>query len=306
MEAVSHNDDGQPAKVAPTVQFPDAWSEDHVVIRGDLDKGRALACPVDAWAGLCPAGCRDGWTFPTNADGYSYATPCRCGELRKRVEAFNAAGLPAEAAGRTLSTLDWGRLRDSWALVGTGDGTFKRTDVRRAVWRFLDGWKVGRRGLLLEGATGLGKTHVVYGIVQWLALRHGIRVRFVEWAPLLERLKDTFNDAGRVQAGRSAPALVEELINCPLLVLDDLGGEHGTMWSASVFNGVISPRSSAGRTTIITSNLRHDLPASDPLALKARAGERAHSRIIASSDVLTFVGEDYRTRGLPREKGTAP
>lgn len=296
-------DDGRTAKVAP---FPESWSEAHFNVRADLEAGRALASPDDAWAGPCPAGCLTGFTFGVNENGYSYATPCRCATLHKRVEVFNAAGLPAEAAGRTLSSLDWSRLSSSWALIGTGDGTFKRSDMRRAIWRFLDGWKLGRRGLLLEGATGLGKTHVAYGIVHCLTLRHGVRARFVEWAHLLERLKDTFNDAGRVQAGRSAAALVENLIQCPLLVLDDLGGEHGTTWSASVFNGVISPRSAAGRTTIITSNLRHDLPAADPLSLVSRAGARAHGRIIASSDLLTFVGDNYRTRGLPRETGETP
>jgi DNA replication protein DnaC len=236
--------------------------------------------------------------------GYTHATKCRCLGLLDRVQAFNFAGLPAEAAGRTLFSLDWALLSRSFGLVGIDGGQFRRSDLRRAVYRFVEGWKAGRRGLLLEGATGLGKTHVAYGIVHWLTLRHGVRARFVEWAYLLERLKDTFSDGGKILQGKTAPAMLDELIRCPLLVVDDLGGEHGTTWSASVFNGVISPRSSAGRTTIITSNLRHDLPASEPLSLKARTGERAHGRIVMASDVLTFVGDNYRTRGLPTHVST--
>ena len=88
---------------------------------------------------------------------------------------------------------------------------------------------------------------------------------------------------GRTNEGESAKALLE----CDLLILDDLGTEFTTQFvTASMYN-LINSRLLAAKPTIISTNLSMK-------DLNDKYTERFTSRIIGGYDRLVFLGRDIR------------
>ena len=85
-----------------------------------------------------------------------------------------------------------------------------------------------------------------------------------------------------------------DLIDCDLLILDDLGTElAGGFVTAALYN-LLNERMMAGKSTIISTNLLAD-------ELARRYSPQIASRIQGGFKGLTFVGEDIRilkSRGM--------
>jgi DNA replication protein DnaC len=78
------------------------------------------------------------------------------------------------------------------------------------------------------------------------------------------------------------------LVNAPRLIIDDIGSQRETDWTAERFFALVNRRWMEQRPTIATSNL--GLP-----DLKAAVGDRAFSRLVGSDAVvLKFTGRDRR------------
>ena len=272
------------ATPAPTAPPPlSTWTEEHVTLR--VEGGRVVAAPVSPWDRRCPD-CRDGWRI-VRRDGYEFAERCACHGLRARVEAMTAARLPPDALGRTLAAYDWARLRASSTARCEG----QECSPRAAIARHAERRAPPGRGLLIQGGTGTGKTHLAQGLVQWLCLRHGVRVRWASWAQTLDDLRGAFGAGQRDDTARDHLA---RLVQAPVLAVDDLGSERGTEWSASVFQGVVGARLEMGGAMVLTTNLRVDADDRDPLSMRRRIGDRAMSRLLGACDVIRLDAEDYR------------
>jgi DNA replication protein DnaC len=114
-----------------------------------------------------------------------------------------------------------------------------------------------RGGFFLAGRPGTGKTHLAAALMKariWPAFKaeqfRAPKIRWVSAPQFLTEIRSTFGDGkGETQndvVGRNALADV--------LVLDDLGAEKITDWSASTLYDLISRRESHMRDTIVTSN----------------------------------------------------
>ena len=151
--------------------------------------------------------------------------------------------------------------------------------------------KFGRfyfKNLFLSGAPGLGKTFLSACIARTVS-EHGFSVVYDTAGHIFERFEA--QKFGRDEAERD----VERVLNCDLLILDDLGAEFATAYSQSVLYQVINDRMTEGRATIISTNL--DLP-----ALSKAYNERILSRLIGSYTMLGFVGRDIRQQKLARRR----
>lgn len=137
-----------------------------------------------------------------------------------------------------------------------------------------------RKGLLILGPTGTGKT----GIAAAIAAISGEPYTAGYW-PVRELLTSVKNDMHT--GGRT----LELASTKPLLVLDDLGVERRTPYNADLIGGLIEDRHAHGRPLIVTSNLTHQ-------ALRDHLGEaghdRAYSRLIELCDDLPLSGQDRR------------
>ena len=77
------------------------------------------------------------------------------------------------------------------------------------------------------------------------------------------------------------------ILDCDLLILDDLGTEYETPFYSSVIYNIINTRLGGNKPTIISTNL-------DYAGIERRYDERVVSRLCAVYTCLEFKGEDIR------------
>lgn len=139
-------------------------------------------------------------------------------------------------------------------------------------------------GLLLTGNPGTGKTHLAAAAANYVITQFGIPVKFGGFVEILENIKRTFG---------TPDDIARQLIDMPLLVIDDLGKERQSEWSNSILYRVVNGRYENYAPIIITTNERMD-------DLKRNIGEATFSRIVEMCDGVLMNGSDYRMRKLPK------
>ncbi len=133
--------------------------------------------------------------------------------------------------------------------------------------------------LLLQGATGTGKTHLSLAIAKTVTEK-GYSVIYGSIQPLLRRLES--EHFGRAEGDSEA-----QFLDCDLLILDDLGMEFDTPFTRASLYNILNARLLEGKPTIISTNLGFS-------ALAERYGEQIASRINGGFVPLLCVGKDIR------------
>lgn len=138
--------------------------------------------------------------------------------------------------------------------------------------------------LLFRGHTGLGKTHLSLAIA-YEAVEKGYGVYYASCQRLLDKLQA--QQFGR-EKGDSTD-YQQMVLDCDLLILDDLGAEFSTNFTVAALQNIINARLTDNRPTIISTNL-------DTKLLGERYGERVVSRLLCAYRAFTFFGDDIRMR----------
>lgn len=134
--------------------------------------------------------------------------------------------------------------------------------------------------LLLYGMTGLGKTHLSLAIAG-KAVERGFGVIYTSAQKL-------FNTLEREKFGRSEDnGTVQSVVDCDLLIIDDLGAEFSTQFTISALYDIVNGRELEGKPTIISTNLT-------PERIKDTYSDRIASRILSNYVMLQFDGADIR------------
>ena len=236
----------------------------------------ALGRPIDYLDEIvtCPI-CRD-----TGMDG---AQPCRC--LKK---------LYNQALTQELS-----------ALLRHGDESFERFDLslydeqplegvspREAMSRiykscrkFADSFPEVSSNLLFQGGTGLGKTYLSACIARVVADK-GYSVCYDSAASALEAF-EAQKFARDPETAEAASARVRRMLDCDLMILDDLGTEMVPSVTVSALYTLINSRLNAGKKTIISTNCTDE-------ELLRKYTPQICSRIKGEFLRLPFVGRDIR------------
>lgn len=142
----------------------------------------------------------------------------------------------------------------------------------------------GGRNCVHVGPVGVGKTHAAVAQAREVACRFGLDVWTVTTAELLDRLRP----GGDEGAGERAASV-------GLLVLDDLGAERPTDWTAERLAVVIDRRWVDQLPIVATSNLT---PGPSGSLIEA-LGERSYSRLVGSGAVVIRWQGDDRRRARP-------
>lgn len=137
--------------------------------------------------------------------------------------------------------------------------------------------------LLFYGNSGLGKTFLSHCIAREL-LHTAHTVLYLTSYELFDILGKAMYNEEKEQA-----ASYEHIMDCDLLIIDDLGTELATSFTMSRLNLCINERLLNHRSTIISTNFGVQ-------ELSAHYGERNFSRIISSYTPLRFFGEDIRIK----------
>lgn len=133
--------------------------------------------------------------------------------------------------------------------------------------------------LLLYGKTGLGKTHLSLAVAG-KAVESGYGV-------IYSSSQNLFNKLEKEKFGRSPENTEETILDCDLLILDDLGAEFTTQFTISALYNIVNSRELEGKPTVISTNLT-------PENLTNTYGERIASRILSNYVMLYFDGSDIR------------
>lgn len=164
------------------------------------------------------------------------------------------------------------------------------TEVPPKVRADLEDWAARPRGrnLLLWGSVGVGKT---YAAVAACRAAHFERSQEVMFKPVVELLDELRPDG--------LPCAMAEARDTDVLLLDDLGGERPTDWTAERLYAVINRRWLEERPVVGTTNL----PLTDKVApegytgpvLEDVLGARTFSRLVGNGAVVRrMAGPDRR------------
>ncbi len=163
------------------------------------------------------------------------------------------------------------------------DGSVPRkraTSILNLCKNFVNEFPDGCRSLLFTGGAGLGKTHLSLAIVTELAAK-GYGVIYGSAQNLFSAAeKEHFSYTGETST-------LDALLNCDLLVIDDLGTEFYSAYAASLFYNIVNTRILNRKATVINTNLSFE-------ELEKRYTARITSRFIGCYDMKKFIGNDIR------------
>ncbi|MDB1113564.1 ATP-binding protein [Pseudomonas extremaustralis] len=144
---------------------------------------------------------------------------------------------------------------------------------------FATNWKMGRSMLLL-GTMGTGKTYLGCAIIQKVIRAEGMAgaiARYITASDLIRRVKDTFD-----RKDISESLVYAQMHQPDLLVIDEVGAQHGTDFERQTLFEVINGRYERNLPTILISNLNLD-------EIRRFIGDRVIDRLCdAGGEVVLF------------------
>ncbi len=225
----------------------------------------------------CPACNGYGFERYQNERGYEFIAPCKtCGNIRRNIKLYNSANIPAKYS--NVLQVDFFQPKGRSLQQAL-------TYVKAFVKNYPH-----RRGFLLMGGAGVGKTHLAIAAISELTLEHGVRCMFKDFFYLLSELKEAYTQ------GLGENEVIEPLIATEVLVIDELGKGRSSDWELNILDQIISKRYNASKITLITTNYvssaYEDIEGGD--VLEERVGERIASRLHEMCEFIYLKGQDYR------------
>lgn len=239
----------------------------------------ALGLPID-WLDeivSCPV-CRDSGTV----DGQ----PCRClKKLYNQALTRELSGL-LRSGDESFERFDL-TLYDDLAPEGDVSPREKMSVIYKSCLKFASNFPQVSANLLFQGGTGLGKTYLSACIARVVADK-GYAVCYDSAAVALEAFEQQ-KFARDPETAEAAAARVRRMLDCDLMILDDLGTEMVTSLTISALYTLINSRLSAGKRMIISTNCSDE-------ELQKKYTPQIFSRIKGEFLRLPFVGRDIRLK----------
>lgn len=213
---------------------------------------------------------------------------CGCFKALLREEACRLANLGSPLPLKTFAEFDIGYYpEEELPEFGT---TVRRhmENVRQCCENFARHIQTDGGNLLLIGPAGLGKSHLALSVANE-AIEKSLGVIYDTCQNIFSKMEDE-------QFGRSEKKFTPLLLECDLLVMDDLGAEFTSAFNVTALYNVLNTRLLSGRATVISTNLRAG-------EIAQRYNDRIYSRLIGEYSILRFFGKDIRLLKLKDRNG---
>ena len=143
---------------------------------------------------------------------------------------------------------------------------------------FTENFPDSSKSFVFCGSTGLGKTHLALAVMNAL-MEKGFNVYYGCASSIVKQLeKESF--------GRAPETVEDELNDCDLIIIDDLGAEFEKPFYKTAIYEIINNALLTGKPMIICTNLSME-------ELEERYGEKVVSRL-NSFETVDFIGTDIR------------
>lgn len=151
---------------------------------------------------------------------------------------------------------------------------------------YIKNFKQESKNILFYGKAGVGKTFLVNCIAKEL-IQNAFSVIYLSAIQLFDMLADESFKTGKSNAYRSVS--LAEILNCDLLIIDDLGSEMSTSFTTSALFNCLNERLIRQKSTIISTNLE----ATD---LMNNYSDRIFSRTSGNYKFFKIFGDDIRIK----------
>lgn len=221
--------------------------------------------------------------------GYIDGKMCGCMKKLLQSEAYRRLNALTPLSLSTFETFSLEYYPNSVENGGQKTQRQIMSDTLEFCVNYANKFSLNSPNLIMTGGTGLGKTHMSLAIAN-TAIQKGYGVVYCSVNNLITKLE-------REHFGRDEGNTSQTLLDCDLLILDDLGTEFKNAFSCAEIYNIVNTRLMSQKPTIISTNLS----ISEMLEYYT---ERFTSRIIGSYRRVPFVGKDirqikrFRNRGL--------
>lgn len=226
----------------------------------------------------CPA-CKD--------TGFIDGQKCSCFKQAAIDLLYNQSNIKKILLLENFSNFNYDWYSEDYVDPVTGISALENIiNVTRDVNSFISDFPSGQN-LLFYGDTGVGKTFLTHCIASEL-LGKGHSVLYLSAIDLFDLFsKYTFDNDSEVNY-RDA---FSQILDCELLIIDDLGTELTNSFTSSRLFYCINERILAGLSTIISTNLSLE-------ELMNTYSERIFSRLTMSYGIYKIFGDDIRLKKL--------
>jgi DNA replication protein DnaC len=204
--------------------------------------------------------------------------------IRSRMEAWSAL-TPEEQAEQEAEWAEQDRLKREAELTKWRTWTaeipprFQGASVfHRGAKEWIDAVLANKHhtGLLIAGPTGVGKTHLLYGMQCELAERQGPRMEVVKLVKIL---------AGMRPGGETTQETIDKLCQIPILAIDDIGAHKPSEWVNERLYEIIDTRYDNMLPIVATTNRKN---------VDAVLDDRLASRLEECCEMVFLTGTDRR------------
>lgn len=218
--------------------------------------------------------------------GYINGKKCHCFRQAEINLLYQQSNLQSILENENFSTFQMEYYSKNLIDEATGSNSFMLAQsAYDACLQFTKNFDYDFENILLYGSVGVGKTFLTHCVAKAL-LESGHSVIYFTAHQLFDTLAEQTFDTHNADA---VPEAYQHILDCDLLIIDDLGTELANSFSTSQLFLCMNERFLRKKSTLISTNLSLE-------KISETYSERTFSRLSGNYKVVKLIGEDIRMK----------